>query len=91
MSTPHPNTAIVFPPASSVPRCAAVSMPRAMPLITPTPSPARSPASFSATAVPYGVGFRVPTTATMIADSSPTSPRQNSTVGGSRIPRSFSG
>ena len=32
MSTPQPSTATVSPPAASAPLCAAVSMPRAMPL-----------------------------------------------------------
>src|SRR5579859_3556004 len=57
-------TAIVGPPPSRAPRCAAASMPRASPLTTTTPATARSHASCSATASPYGVGRREPTIAT---------------------------
>ena len=49
------------PPAS--PLCAAVSMPRAIPLTIVSPACARSADSRSAAATPYGVGRRVPTTA----------------------------
>ena len=62
MSTPQPSTATVSPPAASAPLCAAVSMPRAMPLTIVRPACARSAESRSATARPYGVGRRVPTT-----------------------------
>jgi hypothetical protein len=37
-STPEPSTAMVRPPASSAPRCAALSIPRASPLTTVMPA-----------------------------------------------------
>ncbi len=51
-STPQPSTAMVSPPAASAPLCAAVSMPRAMPLAMVRPACARSAESRSATARP---------------------------------------
>src|ERR1035438_8498891 len=76
---------------ASAPLCAAESIPRAMPLTMVSPAWARSLESRSATARPYGVGRRVPTTASEIACNSSTRPRVNSTMGGSKISRSRCG
>src|SRR6059036_715187 len=74
-SMPHPRTASVRPPASSAPRCAAASMPRARPLTIVTPRAPSSPASRSATSTPYGVASRAPTIASASASSTVTAPR----------------
>jgi hypothetical protein len=51
-SAPPARTATVCPPASSAPRCAAVSIPKAMPLTTTRPAAATEPASSKAIARP---------------------------------------
>jgi hypothetical protein len=80
---PVPSTAMVRPPASIAARCAAASMPAAIPLTTVTPAAARPPAISVATRRPYSLARRVPTTA--MATSSPASscPRTASMGGGS--------
>src|ERR1039458_6182391 len=71
-SAPQPSTATVSPPIASAPLCAAESIPRAMPLTIVSPAWARSLESRSATAKPYGVGRRVPTTASEIVTTAAT-------------------
>ena len=58
------------PPASSAPRCASPSMPRASPLTTTSPAAASSRPSIRATDAPYGEHDRAPTTATAGRSSS---------------------
>ena len=82
---------MVLPPASSAPRCASASIPCARPLVTTTPRDASSAASRRAMRAPAGVARRLPTTATWGADSTPGSPRTNSTAGASGIAPSRSG
>src|SRR5436190_1545455 len=84
-SAPDPSTAIVLPPACSVPRCAAESTPRARPLTTTSPARERSCARRSATSRAYGDAARDPTIATAGALSAVVWPRVQSTAGGSGI------
>ena len=65
LSTPLANTAKVIPPASIAALCAIPSMPSAMPLTTIPPREATSFAIFFAISLPYIVGLRVPTMATV--------------------------
>ena len=55
---------MVVPPASSAPRCASPSTPRARPLTTARPAPASSRPSRRATCRPYAEQARAPTIAT---------------------------
>ena len=75
------------PPASSAPRCASPSMPRAIPLTTTSPAAASSRASERATERPYDEHARAPTTATarLERSSSLPRPRRKSCGGGSWI------
>ncbi len=80
---PVPHTATVGVRAACAPLCAQVSMPRAMPLTISNRLAARSRDSISATALPYGDGWRVPTTASSGRVSRLALPRTHSTGGGS--------
>ncbi len=83
-----PSTAMVSPPAASAPLCAAVSMPRAMPLTMVRPACARSPRAAPLRPVRKAWdGACPPRRATMDCRSS-TRPRANSSIGGSKISRS---
>ncbi len=80
---PLPSTATGVPPASTVARCAAPSMPSARPLTTVTPWEARAAPIDSAACRPYGVQRRDPTTATERAFKAWGSPRTKRQAGGS--------
>src|ERR687883_1657058 len=90
---PQPRTATVRPSASSAPRCASPSTPRARPLTTTTPAAARSRPSIRATCSPYDEHARAPTTATAVrpSNSGEASPRRYNRSGGSWIARSSGG
>ena len=79
----QPNTAMVKPPASRAPRCAAESMPRAIPLTTVTWRRARSAPRRLATSRAYGDAARDPTMATEGRQRAPGWPRIQSWAGGS--------
>ena len=76
--------AIVSPPPASAPRCAAASMPNAPPETTAQPGRASPSPSRPATASPYGVALREPTTATARANASSSrgAPSAHSASGG---------
>ena len=84
-----------IPPPASAPRCAAASIPRAIPLTTTSPAPASSWPSSSATSSPYELGRREPTIVTAVVRSDPaTSARVADTRSSRRAhrsPRSSSG
>ena len=67
MSAPPATTATV--PLSSAPRCAAASMPRAMPEATTMPASPSPAASSRASRRPLAEALRAPTTATIGAAS----------------------
>ncbi len=91
MSGPQPSTPTVAPFASSAPRCAAASTPRARPLTTTMPREARSAPSRCATARAYGEPAREPTIATASAFSQHSPPRRHRTGGGSWMAASIGG
>ncbi len=77
-SRPQGKTATVIPPACKQARWAAVSQPRARPLMTAKPERLSFPAKAAATERPAGEGRRVPTTATAGRVSAADEPRTKS-------------
>src|SRR6516162_8587344 len=82
---------MVTPSASSAPRCAAESTPRANPLTTAMPRDARSAASVVATDNAYDDAAREPTIATDGWTNASSAPRVQRTGGGSMIAARLAG
>jgi len=67
---PDPSTASVMPCAASAPRCAALSMPEARPLVMASPRPARY-RRVHGRVLALGVGLRLPTIANAVRSRRP--------------------
>jgi len=88
---PVPITATVAPGPRKPPRCAAVSMPSAMPEMMVRPAALSDSENFSAFTTPCVVALRLPTTASAGVDSNSVRPFAYSSTGGSGMSSSAGG